>query len=226
MSDDLFDDEYDPLAPPGGGPAPEPETEELGVGGFEGGGVVKVWFDDGRLSNVRVSTTWYDQLAEGRTLAMAFEEAFLRASATILEEDDTHIDPTRLQLDLPPCTPEAVDAYAAMMHDHAARWRAAIEAAPGNEPQPEPAVGEHTGAVVVLNQAGHPARVMFDEEWLEDAQVGPICSAVLGATHKAYQGFVPPTDHTQQALERFRLEHEVLLAGFRRLLDPRREEHA
>lgn len=43
---------------------------------------------------------------------------------------------------------------------------------------------------------------------------------------KAYQAFVPTTNHKQRELDRFRLEHEVLMAGFRRLLSPQREEQA
>ncbi len=226
VSDDLFDDEYDPLAPPPGGESDLPLEEELGTGGFAGGGVVKLWFEQGRLKTVRVSPTWFDKLEPGQTLAQAFEEAFLLSSAAIVEEEDAALDTSELMLNLPPLSAAAVDAYAAMLHDHSAAWQRAIDEADHLPPNPSEATGEHTGAVVMLNRAGHPARVMFDEEWLDEAQVGSICSAVYGATMKAYQAFVPTTDHKQRELDRFRLEHEVLMAGFRRLLIPRREEQA
>lgn len=226
VSEDLFDDEYDPLAPPPSGESDVPLEEELGTGGFAGGGVVKLWFEQGRLKTVRVSPTWFDKLEPGQTLAQAFEEAFLLSSAALVEEEDAKLDTSGLTLHLPPLSAAAVDAYAAMLHDHSAAWQRAIDEAAHLPEDPPEATGEYTGAVVVLNRAGHPARVQFDEEWLEEVQVGSICSAVYGATMKAYQAFVPTTDHKQRELDRFRLEHEVLMAGFRRLLSPRREEQA
>ncbi len=226
MSEDLFDDEYDPLAPPPSGESDVPLEEELGTGGFAGGGVVKLWFEQGRLKTVRVSPTWFDKLEPGQTLAQAFEEAFLLSSAALVEEEDAKLDTSGLTLHLPPLSAAAVDAYAAMLHDHSAAWQRAIDEAAHLPEDPPEATGEYTGAVVVLNRAGHPARVQFDEEWLEEVQVGSICSAVYGATMKAYQAFVPTTNHKQRELDRFRLEHEVLMAGFRRLLSPQREEQA
>ena len=226
VSDDLFDDEYDPLAPPPGGPADAPVEEDLGTGGFAGGGVVKLWFEQGRLKTVRVSPTWFDKLQPEQTLSQAFEEAFLLASASLVEEEDARLDTSELMVNLPPLSAQAVDAYAAMMHDHSVAWQRAINEAKTLPAQQREAVGEHLGAIVALNRAGHPARVMFDEAWLEDAQAGAICNAVYGATMKAYQEFVPTTDQKQRELDRFRLEHEVLMAGFRQLLNPRREEQA
>lgn len=225
MADDFFDDEYDPLAPPAGAPASTLD-EDLGVGGFAGGGVVKVWFEHGKLSNVRVSPTWFDDLQPGQSLEQAFEEAFLLASAALVEEEDATVDTSGLSFTLPPLSAQAVDAYAAMLHDHSVAWQRAIDEAAGLPPTPSETVGEYTGAVVILNRAGHPAHVRFDEQWLDDAQVGAICSAVYGATMKAYREYVPTTDQKQRELDRFRLEHEVLMAGFRRLLDPQREVHA
>lgn len=226
MGADFFDDDYDPLAPPAGGPIDAP-AEDLGTGGVEGGGVVRLWFEDGKLTTVRVSTTWYDKLPPGQTLTQAFEEAFLLAAAQVAQDEEPERpDTSSITFDLPPFSARAVDAYAAMLHDHTRAWQAAIDELGALPAQPQPARGEHVGAIVQLNRAGHPERIMFDEEWLDNAQVGQICSAVLGATQKAYAAHIPSEDTRQRTLDRFRMEHEVLMTGFRRLLDPRREEHA
>lgn len=107
MSDGLFDDEYDPLAPMlGGEDVGEDEdsakdssvsgraTENplgVGLGLVEDGessvdtGVtdserlVRLWFDDeGLLTKVRVSPVWFSRLGRGKSLADAFNEAFFR----------------------------------------------------------------------------------------------------------------------------------------------------
>lgn len=231
MSDDLFDDEYDPLAPMFGAPANEPVSDDEAwadpdrQGGFTGAGIVRVWFEEGRLTTVRVSPIWYERLSDGETLAGAFEEAFLLASLTTAD-DETEESVGDIELpDLPPFSEHAVDAYAAMLHDHAERWKDAIARAADTPSEPAPlAWGEYHGVRVVLNRAGHPEHVRFDEEWLDGAQSGIIATAVFGATQQAYRSFVPPNDDHQQELDDLRREHEVLQAGFRALLQPTRSK--
>lgn len=224
MSDELFDDEYDPLAPMVGADDPAPERkEEPPLGGFGPSGIVRLTFEEGRLATVRVAPNWFDILGPGQTLEAAFMEALILARLDVHTEEPSATDLSDLEFDLPPFNASSVDAYAAMLHDHSRRWQAAIDA-PHQEIDPPEARGEHSGVVVALDRTGFPARVQFDEDWLDEVQVGTICTAVVGATNRAYAAYTPPSDQRQETLDRYRREHEVLMAGFRALLDPNRKE--
>ncbi len=243
MSTKLFDDDYDPLAPPVGvGESPAPDTsaaevrvghedpvagEELGEagdGGFAGtDGIVRIWFDEeGRLGKVRVSPVWFQRLAPGKTLADAFRQAFRVSSLRLGEAPDREqVDYGSLDFgDLPPFTTETMNAYLGMMEEHKRRWDDAIaraEAAP--RPIRRPASGKSAGVVVTLDDHGHPSSVQFDEDWLDEAQVGAICTHVLTAAQRAREKFEPVADGSLAELERFRVEHDVLTAGFHALLN-------
>lgn len=112
MSNEIFDDEYDPLAPMIGRDveeATEPvvsyarpgdvavsSEDDIGFGlededgessankgVSDSEGLVRLWFDDrGWLSKVRVSPVWFSRLAPGKTLAGAFNEALLKEKAS------------------------------------------------------------------------------------------------------------------------------------------------
>lgn len=221
MSDDLFDDEYDPLAPMLGGPVADlADDEPLGSGEFAGGGrVVRLVFDEGRLVSVRVHPNWFERLPPEQSLSQAFEEAFLLAALVRADDESTEGDDVdELELDLPPFSEQSVEAYAAMLHDHATRWREVLDTAPAAD-EPEPATGRQQGVTVTLNRAGHPEKVHFVEEWLDGVQVGVICSSVLTAVNRAYADYSPVVDERQRELERLRREHSVLQAGFRKLVN-------
>lgn len=243
---DLFDDDYDPLAPIAVSTSAEEEAEdvvdplvelvpdgdddvllgEAGDGGFGGAdGLVRIWFDDdGRLERVRVSPVWFKKLGPGQTLEQAFRQAF-RASGYAVEEAEEPEPADYSGLDfgeLPEFSQESVEAYVALLAEHQARWDEAIARAEA-EPQPRrpPARGKSKGVVVVLDDNGHPAEVEFDDDWLDEAQVGSICNHVVAAAHKAYAKYVPRTNEHLTELERFRMEHDVLIAGFQALMQPR-----
>lgn len=220
MSDDLFDDEYDPLAPMLGGPAADlADDEPLASGEFAGGGgVVRLVFDEGRLTSVRVHPSWFDRLPAEQTLAQAFEEAFLLAALARPQQQAAPEGDREPTFDLPPFSEQAVEAYAAMLHDHAAHWREVVETEDESEPA-EPVVGRQQGVMVALDPTGHPERVQFADEWLDDVQVGVICSCVMGAVNRAYAQHVPVVDERQVELDRLRREHAVLQTGFRRLIN-------
>lgn len=249
MSTKLFDDDYDPLAPQvavGEPPAPDTMTDEIpaaddvpsaheepvpdeelgevGDGGFGGGdGIVRVWFDDaGRLCKVRVSPVWFQRLAPGRTLAQAFHQAFRVSSLALGEAPEREqVDYSALEFgELPPFTRETMNAYLGMMEQHKRRWDEAIaraESAP--RPTRRPASGKSAGVVVTLDDFGRPASVQFDEDWLDEAQVGAICTHVVTAAQRARERYVPVPDEHRTELERFRTEHDVLTAGFHALLN-------
>lgn len=221
VSTEFFDDDYDPLAPPVSGSAAEPEaTLDESV---EGGKIVRLRFEDGKLVSVRLSHNWYERLQPGQSLAGAFEEAFLLATATIAQPETQNVDVTQLDYQLPELSPQTIDNYAALLRSHSVEWQRAIQ---NQTPEPDQryAMGEQAGVRVVLNQAGQPARIVFDEAWVINSPAGTISNTVLAATRKAYAQYDPQPDPRNELLDRYRIEHEILMEGFRRLLDSRREE--
>lgn len=213
---DLFDEDYDPLAPP---PAPL-DADEAGAsaspagsddahpsdGSFVGGdGVVRIWFDDaGRLAKVRVSPIWFKKLQGSQTLRHAFLQAFRLSSVRVassppapaLERDDAVPAPAGID-ELRTRTASIL----ALMDE----WDAAVarRMAASPPPPPRPATGRVQGVTVTLNAAGHPWDITFDEEWLDDAQVGLICSSVLTATQRAYEAHVPEREEAAQERDHF-----------------------
>lgn len=238
MSSDLFDDEYDPLAPLVVG---EPTDDHVGVhkgglsdhdeelgtvddGGFGGGnGLVRIWFDDdGKLTKVRISPVWFRKLQPGQSLDQAFRQAFMMSSLQLAAPQEAgEVDESKLQ-DIPPFSHETIDAFLAEIDDHHRRWDAALaEAVEAPREQPRNVTGKSNGVTLTLDEHGHPHSVVFEEQWLDETQVGSICINVVAAAHKAYAKYVPMTNERLDELERFRAEHEVLLARFHRLFNPR-----
>lgn len=206
---------------------PDPEVEgSEGDGGFgDGEGIVRVWFDErGRLERVRLHQVWYKALDSGDTLQNAFARALMAASLSIpAVGDEEPADYRDLDFgDLPPFSRESMEAYIAMIEDHKAQWDEALaRAQEAGSPAPQTVTGRVKGVTVTLDNVGRPTTVDFDERWLDDARVGTICKTVVAAANAAYERFVPTEDEHQLELDRFRLEHEVLLAGFHALLKPR-----
>ena len=245
MSKDLFDDDYDPLAPvdvstPADEEAEDPDDLEINDldgfdddplgdaddGGFGGAdGLARIWFDDdGRLHKVRLSPVWFKKLAPGQSLEQVFRQAFLASNISVAQQPESErLDRAALDFgDLPPFSEEAMETYLGLMAEHRERWHAAIARAEAQPPaRPRRARGKSKGVLLTLDEHGHPAEVQFDDDWLDEAQVGSICINVVAAAHKAYARYVPMTNEHLSELERFRIEHEVLIAGFAELLKPR-----
>lgn len=227
MHTDLFDDEYDPLAPPPPTPGEAQQQAALGEegdGGFGGGdGIVRIWFgEDGRLSKVRVSPVWYQRLQGSDTLEGAFHQAFRLSGMRVASAEPlaaAEPEPERLFTDVPEPTSENIERHLQLMFALQREWRQEMEAAEAPAPRP-PARGKSEGVTVTLDDAGHPAHIEFDQMWLDDAQVGPLCVHVMEATHKAYQRYVPHTDPRLELMDRYRAAHETLVSGLHRMLNP------
>ena len=209
------------------------DDEELGAesdGGISGGnGIVRIWFDEhDKLTKVRVSPVWFKRLGPGHTLEQAFYEAFARVRLRVAE--DVTVEPISVDEadfgEIPPLTPENISAYVEMMSEHRERWLAKVEEASHEPPAPEPTfTAKSSGVTLTLAASGLPKKVEFDEAWLDEAQVGSICSNVSAAAYKAYEQFeqyVPEPNERDEELRTMAAEQEYLLAGFQRLLDPRR----
>ena len=226
----------DPSAHAAARPAAEAQTivddalDDEGDGGIGGGnGIVRIWVeDDGRMSKVRVSPVWFQKLGPGRTLEQAFQEAFSKARMRVAEQgavESTPIDEADFG-EIPPLTPENISLYVRMMNDHRKRWLALVEESAKEPPAPAPTFrGKSAGVIVTLANSGFPSKVEFNEKWLDEAQVGSICINVSAAATKAYEQFeryVPEANERDEAMRTMEAEQEYMMAGFYRLLDPRR----
>lgn len=168
MSRELFDDDFDPLAPPAEsdervlveepdrfGPGAEPEDAEFELGHVDDGGVgdrdgiVRLWFtDDGSLAKVRLSPVWFRKLDSGAKLADVFRQVVaihkvrsVRVAAVQPEER-----PVTTLVDVPKYTPEHAAIIHAMIEHNLARMG---EAAAALDAQGPPAAPKPATAVIV-----------------------------------------------------------------------------
>lgn len=235
MSDDLFDDEYDPLAPPSASPAggsvdgahDDADTDDwssVDDGSVTGGdGIVRIWLDDdGRLTKVRVSPVWFKKLQGSQTLDGAFAQAFLLGGARVVQPAPAEpAEDSQPDDDVPPPPEDAMEVIFERLEALRGEWDAARQRWQSEPPPPPPApaVGRSEGVTVKLGNTGWPASVTFDEHWLDNAQVGAICTNVQLAADRARAAFVPPLDPHAEELAQFEREHDALMNSLRRMLD-------
>lgn len=236
MADDLFDDDYDPLARPESATSAEDAADpavdgELGdadvdFGSVSGGdGIVRIWFDDDRrLSKVRVSPVWFERLQGSQTLESAFAEAFRLAHLDVGKPRSFPAPEQEDETDdvVPEFSLENLRAMTAELSSLMDEWDAAVERRLAADPAPEPrrVVGRSEGVTVTLNTAGYPWSVAFDQRWLDDAQVGAICTHVLAAAQRAQSAFVPAVDEAVAELAHFKGRHDRLMTRALRMMDP------
>lgn len=249
MSRELFDDDYDPLAPPPTedvaapeadhvdrfGPGAEPDDADLEMGSVDDGGIgdsdgiVRLWFtDDGSLEKVRLSPVWFRKLDSGAKLAEVFRQAFLthKIRSVGVAKAAPEERPVPTLVDVPEYTPENAAIIHAMIEHNLARMGEAASAldAQGPPPAPKPVEVRVDGVTVALDAGGHPKSVQFDERWLDHTSVGAICSTVLAATRRAQdQHQLAPVPDTTE-LEELRAEHDLLLEGLHRMMNPEEDQ--
>ena len=249
MSHDVFDDEYDPLAPiVDAGPQPEPNVDAVpsaptdapevadpgdvvddSDGGFsDADRIVRVWLEDGRLSKVRVSPVWFHKLTGKDTLGGRFGHALQLANTRVAgfvedpeEEPEFPAEIAALQFTgLPRLNKVTMAAFDEVFREYRARFADAIERHQGHSPHPVATVsGRAKGVVVNLDEHGRAASVEFDEAWLDQAQVGAICANVQQAADDAYSKYVPVEPEVTE-LDELRTEGLVLRAVYRAMLKP------
>ena len=236
MSDDFFDDDYDPLAPLPDRPRDDdpgsPDTPATpGDGGFsDSEGLVRIWVDDaGRLTKVRVSPVWFRRIRPGQTLEAAFRMAFLRAGLRVA--------PTRWQpptgepaagkrqptTEPTPVTIEAISEQVEAAAAHRRAWFAKLEEVRSMPAPPAPTFrGSVEGATVTLTNDGRPKRVEFDDGWLDRTQVGAVCTAVLAAADAAHAQVEAhePDDGPAEELRTMAEQQTAMLHTLCHLLDP------
>ena len=217
----------DLLAPPSfGGPEDAEAFTDEGDGGIsDPDKIVRLWFDDGQLSKVRLSPVWFRRITGSDTLENHFRQALLVANVRVAKVPEGEPEPDDEYPDvdfsgLPDFDDRSFAAYMALVEEFNAQWDEAIAAADGAAaPEVTPTVGRVKGVTVTLDRAGRASEVAFDEKWLDDAQVGQICNAVVAAAQDAYSRYSPP--ERDETLDRFADEHKLLMAGFRKLVTPK-----
>ena len=244
-SETSFDDEFDPLAPPEGGlsspddpgeddllAAPSyllTDDEDVDDDDSDGGfsdpeRVVRIWVEDGRLTKVRVSPIWFHKVPDAAALQDRFRMALMRSTLRVaaIPEDSRR----------PEIPEEAAEAFRALpslsrrslalmrsaRREMAARHSAAL--AEHDPPAPAPAVsGRSKGVTVTLNSAGWAVGVEFDPKWLDDAQVGAICTHVMIAAERAYARY-EPVQQVDELREEIAVERELMRTAMLVLFKP------
>lgn len=228
-----FDDDFDPLAPPDFGDAPD-EAADPGVGGFaDPDRIVRVWVEDNRLTKVRVSPVWFRRVMGEDTLENHFRQAFAEASfslasvpdestAPVDEDEDGLADDDAAFDQLPRLSKASLAAFGELFAQVERRIDEAVDSsAPGRAEPAPPTVGTAQGVTVVLDARGRACDVQFEEDWLDEAQVGAIGSAVLAAAQDAYARH-GDTGDAHPELDDLLEERRLLMAAYRAMLNPRR----
>ncbi|WP_158676515.1 hypothetical protein, partial [Tessaracoccus sp. OH4464_COT-324] len=167
----------------------------------------------------RVSPVWFKKLKRGQTLDQAFMQAFAVSGYSVVGGDGStsSAEPDEdLEVE-PPDIP--LEEYAALFRAFSQMRREAVEQVL-SEPAPQagPTVGRFAGVTIWLGSNGHPERIEFDEDWLDDAQVGAICTAVERAARDAFSRYREVADDRLRVVEQLDEGHRLMMAGLRRFL--------
>ncbi|MCG6567365.1 hypothetical protein [Tessaracoccus sp. ZS01] len=223
--DGLLDDDFDPLAPVHvADPSNEVGEEEAANSIADPQRIVRLWFEDGRLTRVSVSPIWHRKLGEHRTLGTAFAAALAAARIRIAEPEELP-EPDLDGVDFSGLWrfgPDPFTTFQLALENVNQRWQAAAQRHLEHPPAAsEPVSVVQEGALGVrLDEQGHLVAVEFDEDWLDEADVREINDGVLRLAQQAYARYVAPSDAAGE-LAAITREHEILMAGLRRMVTGR-----
>ncbi|GAA4888517.1 hypothetical protein GCM10025789_00950 [Tessaracoccus lubricantis] len=245
----VFDDDFDPLAPPAAG-APEDDEgaadDPLAAPGYPGepeaegpeddadGGfsdherVVRVWVEDGRLAKVRLSPVWFHKVPDAAALEARFREALMLSTLRLPAapqgaveapyEPEASAEVLERLRGLPRLSRRSLVQFAALADEFDARDAAALEAH-GDVTRGEPVSGRSKGVTVTLNPDGVAERVTFDPKWLDEAQVGAICTHIMRAADRAH-ALRDAAAPGEAAVDELTEERELLRLALLTLLKP------
>ncbi len=228
FDDDAFDDALP--APSFGADDPEEPAPAPGDGGFsDRGSVVRVWVQDSRLVNVRVSPVWFHKADGPERLAACFREALAQAAVEVpdLPEEEPEDEPETgtpgalglsgeaeaILAQLPPWNATTLAAFREAADDLEGRLDAALGVDPP-ELVARPATGTSEGVTVHLDEGGKPCAVEFDEDWLDDVQAGDIVTHVLRAEGLA-RATSAPAEPVKDDVDDLLEERDALRAAWR-----------
>lgn len=226
--------EDDPLAPPEYAepelPVEDDEIDETDGGFSDPEKVVRIWVEDGRLTKVRVSPVWFHKVPDAAGLERCFRGALLLSSMRVAEEAQppppAELSPEVAQRfrDLPQLSYRSLSLFDQMAREMDERHDEALASYRPPTP-PEPTSGKSKGVTVTLNAAGAAARVTFDPKWLDEAQVGSICTHVMLAAERAYARHTPEPE-PETVLDELAAERDVLRVALRTMFTPRDKREA
>lgn len=221
--DGLLDDDFDPLAPVYVDDAEDELSDEEAADAIaDPQRIVRLWFDDGELSRVFVSPIWYRKLGEHRALSEVFNAVLAAAKIRIAETAPDEAEPDLSGVDFTGLWRFGKDPFTTFqlaLENVNRRWQ---EAAQRQLDQPRAAAKpvsamEEDAIAVHLDEHGHLSSVEFDEDWLDDCDVRDINDGVLRLAKQAYARYEPVVDPADE-LAAITREHEILMAGLRRML--------
>lgn len=232
-------EEEDPLAAPAysSGQTEEPEEEDAGDGGFsDEDRLVRVWLEDGRLVKNRISPVWFTKLGPKDSLQNHFREALMMASLdrAAQERDAEQSEPAGPMEDLAalpdevraifeslPFTLDTIEAVGAVAEELGQQYEAAVEAEQSAW-APRSFSGRSQGVTVTVDEWGNTSEVDFDEQWLDQAQVGSLVTHVQHAADRAHEKYVPRQPN--EALESLDQEQRLLSTVLTAILNPRKDQ--
>lgn len=219
--DGLTDDEFDPLAPVYVDAVDEDDDPGSDHTAADPLRIVKVWIEpDGELTRVQVSPIWHRKVGH-RSLDEVFNGVLAAAAL--------HMPPDEPRTALPDL--DGVDFSGVLrfgrdplntlrlaLENVNRRWLEVAERRIANPP-PQPQIVEVGDDEIRLrlDPEGRVASVSFDEEWLDDADVGEINLGVVRLARRARAAYVPQ-EPVRDELADLALEHEILVAGLTRML--------
>lgn len=221
-----MDDDFDPLAPVYVDDADGDFTEADAVNSItDPQRIVRLWFEEAHLTRVFVSPNWHHKLDQQGALGAVFDAVLAAARIRVAEEAAPPPQPDLSGVDFTTSWRFGRDPFTTFQlafENVNRRWQ---DAARRHLEQPVPTatpvqVGQRDTIVVHLDEHGHLSRVIFDEDWLDEADVQEINDGVLRLAqqaHAEYEPVVAPADE----LGAITREQEILMAGFRQMLTGR-----
>ena len=215
------DDDYDPLAPVHVGAVDE-EDDDQGSDhtAADPQRIVKVWLDDdGTLLRVRLSPIWHRKLGH-RTLSEVFAGVMAAARIRIAPEpDEAEVDLTGV--DFSGVMRFGRDPFTTLrlaLDNVNRRWAEAAQRQLAARPAtPRPVQVSDGDVSVRLDTDGRLVAVDFDDDYLDDADVREISDAIVRLTRQARAQYVP-AEPVRDELAEIALEHDILMAGLKRML--------
>lgn len=218
-----MDDDYDPLAPVYVDDADDELGDDEAANSIaDPQRIVRLWFEDGQLTRVHVSPIWHRKLGEHRSLDGTFAAVLAAAKIRIAEDAPEPAEPDLNGVDFSGLARFGRDPFTTFqlaIDNVNRRWQ---EAAQRQLERPRPTaqrvrVAEEEALAVELDEHGHLTAVEFDEDWLDEADVREINDAVLMLAKRAYAQY-EPAEGPADELANIAREHEILMAGLRRML--------
>lgn len=185
----------------------------------------------------RISPVWFTKLGPKDSLQNHFREALMMATLAraAQERDAEQSEPAGPMEDLAalpdevrdifeslPFTTETIDSVTAVAFEQLDRIDEAVQSQKAMQSAPAPFIGRSQGVTVTVDEWGNTSQVDFDEQWLDQAQVGSLVTHVQHAADRAHEKYVPRQPN--EALEILDQEQRLLSTVLTAILNPRKDQ--